>query len=203
MAETKQSKNKKEKELVTDINAISPELLAQITKQVSEQIMATLPKQESKTSKRKRSMQMDFDLEELVPVESIFHGTVECKSRTGKAIVWKDCGSTQYMTIGDVIDLNAFSDVYFNEPKLLVRDEEVAEYLNTLEINKVADKVANLDEFLKLELQDINDTLEELPKGLRMNIYSEIVRMIENNEINDLRLVRLLGKKLNIEFKIK
>ena len=203
MAEKKNNKNEvKEKELINDISLISPELLEQITKQVSEQIMAKLPKEEKKnTSKRrKRNTQMNFDLEEIVPVESIFHGTVECKSRNGKSIVWKDCGITQYLTIGDVIDVNAFSDIYFTEPKLLVKDDEVAEYLNTLEINNIADKVINLDNFLKLDLEEINETLEILPKGLKSNIYSEIVRRIENKEIYDLRLIRLLSKKLNINF---
>lgn len=203
MAEKKNNKNDvKGKELVDDISLISPELLAQIAKKVSEQVIAKLPKQEEKknTSKRKRNAQMNFDLEEMVLVESIFHGTVECKSRNGKSIVWKDCGAKQYLTIGDVIDVNAFSDIYFTEPKLLVRDDEVAEYLNTLEINTIADKVINLDNFLKLDLKEINETLENVPKGLKSNIYSEIVRRIENKEIYDLRLIRLLSQKLNINF---
>lgn len=199
MAEAKTTKTKKEKEMITDMSAISPELLAQITKQIEENIK----KEEAKTCKRKKSMRVEFDLEELVPVESVFYGIVECKSRTGKSIIWRDHGITQYMTIGDVIDVNSFSEIYFNEPKLIVRDDEVAEYLNTLEINKIADKISNLDDFLKLDLQEINDILNRLPKGLRKNICSELVKMIEEGKINDLRLIKFLGRKLNLNYKLK
>lgn len=195
----------KETNQVTDISQISPELLAQLTAAITEQVSKQFvqPKEEvkqNKNSKRKRSIGIDFDLEELVPVESIFHGTVECKSRTGKSIVWKECGTTQYLTIGDVIDINSFSDSYFTKPTLLVRDEELSEYLNTTEINNIADKVANMEEFLKLDLEEINEILDKLPDGLRSNVYSEIVRKAENKEIDSLRIIRLLSKKLNIDF---
>ncbi|MEG1309396.1 MAG: hypothetical protein RSA91_01045 [Bacilli bacterium] len=196
-------KKDNKKNLITDINALSPELLELITKQVSAQIISNLPKEEKKVENkgnRRKSLSMDFDLEELIPVKSIFHGTVECKTRAGKPKIWKECGTVQYMAIGDVINMNATDSIYLFTPRLIVEDNEVAEYLGTTEINQIAEKISDIDKFLKLDIEEINDILDRLPIGLKHSIYGELARRIENKEIDSLRIVRLVSKKVGIDY---
>lgn len=203
---TKKKNNTKltqeKKELINDINLISPKLLEQITKQISKQVIIDINKKDEKikSNSRRRSMDMHFELEELVPVQSVFHGTVECKTRSGKPVVWKECGSVQYMTIGDIFNMNSSDSTYLNRPLLLINDNEVSEYLNLTEINEMSKKVADLDEFLKIDIKEMYEILDNLSLGLKQNIYGELARKIENKEIYDLRIVRLISNKLGINY---
>lgn len=211
-AETKVKPKKEEVkvEKVNDINAISPELIAmltaQITEQVTNQLKATMSEPtesavaENKPSKRRKVKQIDLPLDELVPVRSIFNGTVGFKPRSGRTIVWQNNGTVQNLTIQDILDMDATSSIYLRTPRLIVEDEEVCEYLGINDIVDMAEKVSDIDDFLQLDIKDIDSTLDNLPRGLRENIYGEIVRRIECDEIDSMRVVRLLRTKLKIDF---
>lgn len=186
---------------VTEGVMLTPELLAQLTAQITEQVKASMCVENKKVEKKEIVDDGFFgrDPRSKVKVVSNFYGTVGVYNSLGRYKVWKECGSTVMLSVEDLVDIESLQPTMFTDGYLTIDDEEITEALGLTEVKETIDKVKNLEEFLKLDIKEVDRVLDKLPTAIKENVITGAVNMVREDRIDSNRLIRLLENKLGIE----
>ena len=186
---------------VTEGVMLTPELLAQLTAQITEQVKASMGVENKKVEKKEVVDDGFFgrDPRSKVKVVSNFYGTVGVYNSLGRYKVWKECGSTVMLSVEDLVDIESLQPTMFSDGYLTIDDEEITEALGLTEVKETIDKVKNLEEFLKSDIKEIDRVLDKLPTAIKENVITGAVNMVREDRIDSNRLIRLLENKLGIE----
>ena len=186
---------------VTEGVMLTPELLAQLTAQITEQVKASMGVENKKVEKKEVVDDGFFgrDPRSKVKVVSNFYGTVGVYNSLGRYKVWKECGSTVMLSVEDLVDIESLQPTMFTDGYLTIDDEEITEALGLTEVKETIDKVKNLEEFLKSDIKEIDRVLDKLPTAIKENVITGAVNMVREDRIDSNRLIRLLENKLGIE----
>ena len=186
---------------VTEGVMLTPELLAQLTAQITEQVKASMGVENKKVEKKEVVDDGFFgrDPRSKVKVVSNFYGTVGVYNSLGRYKVWKECGSTVMLSVEDLVDIESLQPAMFTDGYLTIDDEEITEALGLTEVKETIDKVKNLEEFLKSDIKEIDRVLDKLPTAIKENVITGAVNMVREDRIDSNRLIRLLENKLGIE----
>ena len=186
---------------VTEGVMLTPELLAQLTAQITEQVKASMSVENKKVEKKEVVDDGFFgrDPRSKVKVVSNFYGTVGVYNSLGRYKVWKECGSTVMLSVEDLVDIESLQPTMFSDGYLTIDDEEITEALGLTEVKETIDKVKNLEEFLKSDIKEIDRVLDKLPTAIKENVITGAVNMVREDRIDSNRLIRLLENKLGIE----
>lgn len=152
-----------------------------------------------KEIKRKKSI----DLNMLVACRNVHDGEVIYVSKkTGLQTLWSAYGDIEHLDVGELITMKASQPRFMDEPWIVVDDEEVAEYLG---LNKLYEKlvdVDDLDSFFEKPVDEMENILNKLPKGIKDSIAIRARKKVEDETLYDTRKIRLLDEKLNIDLSI-
>ena len=107
------------------------------------------------------------------------------------------------MSIEDVLNMQSTNPILLNEPKLMVEDEEIAQYLDKTEIYDAIEEIGNLEEFFKKDVKYIEDIIGMLPEGYRKELANEVFIMNEAQLIDSGMLKRMLQRVLRVDLGIK
>ena len=186
---------------VTEGVMLTPELLAQLTAQITEQVKASMGVENKKVEKKEVVDDGFFgrDPRSKVKVVSNFYGTVGVYNSLGRYKVWKECGSTVMLSVEDLVDIESLQPTMFTDGYLTIDDEEITEALGLTDVKETIDKVKNLEEFLKSDIKEIDRVLDKLPTAIKENVITGAVNMVREDRIDSNRLIRLLENKLGIE----
>ena len=186
---------------VTEGVMLTPELLAQLTAQITEQVKASMGVENKKVEKKELVDDGFFgrDPRSKVKVVSNFYGTVGVYNSLGRYKVWKECGSTVMLSVEDLVDIESLQPTMFTDGYLTIDDEEITEALGLTEVKETIDKVKNLEEFLKSDIKEIDRVLDKLPTAIKENVITGAVNMVREDRIDSNGLIRLLENKLGIE----
>ena len=186
---------------VTEGVMLTPELLAQLTAQITEQVKASMGVENKKVEKKEVVDDGFFgrDPRSKVKVVSNFYGTVGVYNSLGRYKVWKECGSTVMLSVEDLVDIESLQPTMFTDGYLTIDDEEITEALGLTEVKETIDKVKNLEEFLKSDIKEVDRVLDKLPTAIKENVITGAVNMVREDRIDSNRLIRLLENKLGIE----
>ena len=186
---------------VTEGVMLTPELLAQLTAQITEQVKASMSVENKKVEKKEVVDDGFFgrDPRSKVKVVSNFYGTVGVYNSLGRYKVWKECGSTVMLSVEDLVDIESLQPTMFTDGYLTIDDEEITEALGLTDVKETIDKVKNLEEFLKSDIKEIDRVLDKLPTAIKENVITGAVNMVREDRIDSNRLIRLLENKLGIE----
>ena len=186
---------------VTEGVMLTPELLAQLTAQITEQVKASMGVENKKVEKKELVDDGFFgrDPRSKVKVVSNFYGTVGVYNSLGRYKVWKECGSTVMLSVEDLVDIESLQPTMFTDGYLTIDDEEITEALGLTDVKETIDKVKNLEEFLKSDIKEIDRVLDKLPTAIKENVITGAVNMVREDRIDSNRLIRLLENKLGIE----
>ena len=186
---------------VTEGVMLTPELLAQLTAQITEQVKASMGVENKKVEKKEVIDDGFFgrDPRSKVKVVSNFYGTVGVYNSLGRYKVWKECGSTVMLSVEDLVDIESLQPTMFTDGYLTIDDEEITEALGLTDVKETIDKVKNLEEFLKSDIKEIDRVLDKLPTAIKENVITGAVNMVREDRIDSNRLIRLLENKLGIE----
>ena len=186
---------------VTEGVMLTPELLAQLTAQITEQVKASMSVENKKVEKKEVVDDGFFgrDPRSKVKVVSNFYGTVGVYNSLGRYKVWKECGSAVMLSVEDLVDIESLQPTMFSDGYLTIDDEEITEALGLTDVKETIDKVKNLEEFLKSDIKEIDRVLDKLPTAIKENVITGAVNMVREDRIDSNRLIRLLENKLGIE----
>ena len=118
---------------------------------------------------------------------------------TFETFSWMEVGDTQEMTYKQLRIMNAKHPRYFSEKWLLSHNDIV---MKKLKLDKYYTTKVNRNDMKKFCGNDIK-AVEELLSGLNSNVKTEltpkIVKYVKDGKIANVKMIRLLEKKLSIE----
>ena len=182
-----------------DMNSIPPEMFAMFMKfmeaQQKTEVQATAV--EEKAVKWNKTM-LNKIKEEVVEVRSVVDARVVYVSpKTHIKYKWLEKGDTESLTIEEVLAMDS-KKLFLRSPLLVVEDDRVVEGLGLKGINKLVDKVEDIDRLVEMNLGDMEKTINELPFEYKRNLRDEISKKIENAEIRDYVVVQTLKRIFEI-----
>ena len=193
--------NKVEKNQTMDfMNMMTPEMMQMFMKfmesQQKTEVMTTSVTEE-KPIKWNKSM-LNKIKDEIVDVRSVMDGKVIYVSpKTHIKYKWLEKGDTEQLTIEEILAMDT-KKMFLRTPLLVVEDERVIEGLGLKGINKLVDKVEDIDQLVEMDLDDMEKTINELPFDYKRNLRDEISKKIENSEIRDYVVVQTLKRIFEI-----
>ena len=182
------------------MNMMTPEMMQMFMKfmesQQKTEVMTTSVTEE-KPIKWNKSM-LNKIKDEIVDVRSVMDGKVIYVSpKTHIKYKWLEKGDIEQLTIEEILAMDT-KKMFLRTPLLVVEDERVIEGLGLKGINKLVDKVEDIDQLVEMDLDDMEKTINELPFDYKRNLRDEISKKIENSEIRDYVVVQTLKRIFEI-----
>ena len=193
--------NKVEENQTMDfMNMMTPEMMQMFMKfmesQQKTEVMATSVAEEKPIKWSKAMLNKIKD--EMVDVRSVMDGKVIYVSpKTHIKYKWLEKGDIEQLTIEEILAMDT-KKMFLRTPLLVVEDERIVEALGLKEINKLVDKVEDIDQLVEMDLGDMEKTINELPFDYKRNLRDEISKKIENSEIRDYVVVQTLKRIFEI-----
>ena len=182
------------------MNMMTPEMMQMFMKfmesQQKTEVMATSVAEEKPVKWSKAMLNKIKD--EMVDVRSVMDGKVIYVSpKTHIKYKWLEKGDIEQLTIEEILAMDT-KKMFLRTPLLVVEDERVIEGLGLKGINKLVDKVEDIDQLVEMDLDDMEKTINELPFDYKRNLRDEISKKIENSEIRDYVVVQTLKRIFEI-----
>ena len=193
--------NKVEENQTMDfMNMMTPEMMQMFMKfmesQQKTEVMATSVAEEKPIKWSKAMLNKIKD--EMVDVRSVMDGKVIYVSpKTHIKYKWLEKGDIEQLTIEEILAMDS-KKMFLRTPLLVVEDERIVEALGLKGINKLVDKVEDIDQLVEMDLGDMEKTINELPFDYKRNLRDEISKKIENSEIRDYVVVQTLKRIFEI-----
>jgi hypothetical protein len=154
----------------------------------------------TKAKPKTRAKKKQIDLSELVPCRNITSGMLIYKStKTGLEATWSEYGDEEYLEVSELLTMKTSQPKFLKEPWLLVDDEEVADYLGLTKMYANLIPVDELDYFFEKDAKEIAEILPLLPKGSRELVADKARKLIEANELDSTKVIRLLEQELKVD----
>lgn len=157
-----------------------------------------------RTSRRKNTRQ-SADVEDalsdsdVLEVESLIPNVVYEDNRTGNYYEWGEIGHCEDMTFDEIKNMHRKHKAYFTDMWLKPLDERV---IKKLGLSRTYDKY----DFLVDESNYTNDNIDEMlngissaPASLKIAIVNRIKDMVADGTVSDIKVVRKLEKRLDID----
>lgn len=143
----------------------------------------------------------DLPLDYQVPVKSITYGGLIYKSRTTNAVFrWNKIGAIEYMTIGDLIEMNNYKSDFLQKPLVILCDEKAIKKFRLTRVYENVAKINNLTAVFNSDMATIERTIDDaLRVNMRDILISKVRQMYKNRKLVDVNILRLLEKKLNFD----
>lgn len=155
----------------------------------------TIEKVEPKLQKK-----VQIDRDSLIACYNITSGNLIYISRkTGLQTVWSNYGDVEYIDFAELLTMKASQPKFLNEPWVFVENEEVVNQLGLKELYKNIIPIHEVDEFFKLNVNKAREILPKLPKGMKELISDKARKGIQDGELSNLQLIRLLEQELQID----
>lgn len=162
-----------------------------------EKVVEEPQKKEVVTQPRKKGVR-EIEHNELIPVRSVTqNGLTYVSPKTHLKITWGEYGDIELLEFGELLTMRASSKEFLNKPYVVVDDEEVAQKLGLTKIYEELLTDNEVDDFLSMPLEDMEQQLPNLPQSSK-ELIAEKARNTVGKTFNDIRKIKLLDKELNI-----
>lgn len=157
-----------------------------------------------RTSRRKNTRQ-SADVEDtlsdsdMIEVESLIPNVVYEDSRTGNYYEWSEIGHCEDMTFDEVKNMHRKYKTYFNDMWLKPLDERV---IKKLGLSRTYDKynfLVDESNYTNDNIDEVLDGLSSAPASLKIAIVNRIKDMVADGTVSDIKVVRKLEKRLDID----
>lgn len=143
----------------------------------------------------------ELPTEAKIPVKSITFGGLTYISRTTNATFrWNQIGAIQYMTIGQLNEMNNYNSDFLRDPLVILMNETAIKQFRLTSVYEDVAKINNLTDLFKCDLATIEKTIDEaLEVNMRNILISKIQQMYKNHKLTDINVIRLLERKLKFD----
>lgn len=146
----------------------------------------------------------NLDKHRRVPVISVCSGTVgyQCKL-SPNFLVWEQYGDEQEISIGELLIMYSQAKSFLVDPILLVDDEEFADTFKLTDKYESIFNTEDLEAFYKKgSTTIIKNKILELPDSIRKQVLTRTVIAINNGELNNLNVIKMLKKEFDLDVEI-
>lgn len=152
--------------------------------------------------KTKRKTRTEIPKNELICTRSAVEGRLTYISpKTGMTVIWENTGAEEYIEFSELVTMKASRSRFLTEPWLIIEDEEVIEYLGLKHLyNSIVDPDEVDDFLITANHRTLSKKIENMPTGTKRLLSDRARKLIKDERLNDLRVIRVLEEKLNVEF---
>lgn len=164
--------------------------------------IATAPTK--RTSRRKNTRQSD-DVEDalsdsdMIEVESLIPNVVYEDSRTGNYYEWSEIGHCEDMAFDEIKNMHRKHKTYFTDMWLKPLDERVIKKLGLSRTYDKYDFLVDESNYTNDHIDEVLDGLSSAPASLKIAIVNRIKDMVADGAVSDIKVVRKLEKRLDID----
>ena len=137
---------------------------------------------------------------------------IECRSVTGGELIligtktkfqytWADYGDTAYVEYQDLQALQSRKSGFLTKPRFIIEDEELVEQWGAMLkpiYSKIDDK--SIESMFSLAPDKFRAKLSKIPNGIKDSVKTKAAQMIAAEELNDIRIMRIIDEVLGTEF---
>lgn len=157
-----------------------------------------------RTSRRKNTRQ-SADVEDtlsdsdMIEVESLIPNVVYEDNRTGNYYEWEEIGHCEDMTFDEVKNMHRKYKTYFNDMWLKPIDDRVVKKLGLSRTYEKYDFLVDESNYANDHIDEVLDGLSSAPASLKIAIVNRIKDMVADGTVSDIKVVRKLEKRLDID----
>ncbi len=118
---------------------------------------------------------------------------------TFETFSWLEVGDTQEMTFKQLRIMNTKYPRYFTEKWLLPNDGTVMKKLHLDKIYATKVNRADMKRFCGDDIKDVDELISGLDSNAKAELAPKIVKYVKDGKIANVKMIRLLEKKLGIE----
>jgi hypothetical protein len=138
---------------------------------------------------------------------------IECTSVTGGELsligaktkfkyTWSDYGDTAYVEYQDLQALQSRKSGFLVKPRFIIEDEDVVEQWGSM-LKPIYSKIKerNIEAMFKLAPSKFRVAISDIPVGMKDSVKTKAAQMIAAEELNDIRIIKIIDEVLGTEFK--
>lgn len=147
---------------------------------------------------------IDLEKRRTVPVVSVSNHPVGYQCKMNRIFLkWANYGDEHMMTIEEVLLMNSEDgDFLKDKPLLIVDDEEFIEALGLESLYTLIFEIEDINKFYSQTISKVESKLDQLPQRTRTSFINRTVNAIQNGELDNFSVVRLLKRKYDIDLDI-
>jgi hypothetical protein len=151
-------------------------------------------------AKKNTKTKVQLDLKMMVPCRNITAGSLTYISKkSGVEVNWNEPNDEEYIDVAELLTMKSSQPRFLNEPWVMIDDEEVIEYLGLKRIYDSIIDPEDIDSLLLMSPVEIQERLKKAPNGTRESVSIRARQMVENQELYDIRVIKILERELNID----
>lgn len=156
---------------------------------------------EPKASKKQYRVKRQLDPHTIVTVRNGFDGLLIYKSRhTGEIFEWAGFGDEQEIELQELRSAKASNDrAFFENNWFIIDDPEVVEFLGIEKYYKNSLKIDEFDALFEMNPDAVIAKVAKLPRGQRMSVAYRARKLIEEGELDSIKLINALEGSLGVE----
>lgn len=158
-----------------------------------------------RTSNRRKNTRQSADVEDalsdsdVIEVMSLIPNVVYEDNRTGNYYEWEEIGHCEDMTFDEVKNMHRKYKTYFNDMWLKPLDERVIKKLGLSRTYDKYDSLVDESNYTNDHIDEVLDGLSSAPASLKIAIVNRIKDMVADGTVSDIKVVRKLEKRLDID----
>ena len=161
-------------------------------------------KEKSVTPKQK---QWKPDLNRMICLKNIASGKLiyVSKRQLGYKIEWEKPGDTNYIELGEFINLKNSDSRFVTEPWVRIIEDDEIEILKYANIFKYYEEILglkNVSDILRLDFTKFKKKFDKLPEGYKNSVVEQAAQMIKNGELDSIKIKNYIEKEMGIELDI-
>jgi hypothetical protein len=151
----------------------------------------------------KRTNTYNLDPKREVPVVSMVSYPVGYQCKLSPIFLsWDKYGDEHTMTIEEIGMMNSEYSGFIQDPIFMIDDEEFAEVYRLTEKYELIFELEDLNTFYSQRIILIEEKLDKLSPELRKNLILRTLKMIDNGELNNIGVMKMLKRKYGINIEI-
>jgi predicted SnoaL-like aldol condensation-catalyzing enzyme len=144
------------------------------------------------------------DLTRMICVKNIARGRLVYKSKRqlGYTVIWENRGSTNYMELGEFINLKNSDLRFVQEPWIrIIEDDEVEilKYANVYQYYKEMIEVNDVETLLNYDFDKFVRKFDKLPEGYKNTVAEYAAQMIQEGKLDSIKIKNHIEKSMNID----
>ena len=151
----------------------------------------------------KKTNTYNLDPKRVIPVVSMVSYPVGYQCKLSPIFLsWEKYGDEHTMTIEEIGMMNSEYSGFIHDPIFMIDDEEFAEVYNLTDKYELIFELEDLNTFYSQRIILIEEKLDKLSSELRKNLILRTLKMIDNGELNNIGVMKMLKRKYGINIEI-
>lgn len=147
------------------------------------------------------------DLTRMICLKNIARGKLVYVSKrlNGYTIEWEKPGDTNYIELGEFINLKNSDSRFVREPwvRIIEDDEiEILKYANIFQYYKDILGLNNVSDILMLDFNSFKKRFDKLPEGYKNSVVEQAAIMIKNGELDSIKIKKYIEQTMGIDLDI-